>query len=97
MLIEFFYAQIICLISASRSDGNMWRSLQDVQYADIDYMADRCDFTLDEENFGELPEYITDLQDDKSMRFVIILVCSLFFSPTISTFYSSTFTFFNFV
>ena len=48
--------------------------LQDVQYADIDYMETRKDFTIDHDNFGDLPEYFAELRSKHNMRTIIILV-----------------------
>ncbi|CAG0884820.1 unnamed protein product [Cyprideis torosa] len=45
---------------------------QDVQYVDIDYMDGKKIFTLDEENFGELPEYVTRMKE-QGLHFVVIL------------------------
>lgn len=45
---------------------------QDVQYADIDHMDRRLDFTYDKENFAGLPEYIRQVKSD-GLRFIIIL------------------------
>ncbi|XP_069998750.1 maltase-glucoamylase-like [Penaeus vannamei] len=45
---------------------------QDVQYADIDHMHRRLDFTYDEENFAGLPDYIRQVKEE-GLRFVIIL------------------------
>ena len=36
----------------------------DVQYADIDHMDERMDFTIDAVNFGGLPDYVKELQSD---------------------------------
>ncbi|ESP05175.1 hypothetical protein LOTGIDRAFT_227855 [Lottia gigantea] len=44
----------------------------DVQYADIDHMDERMDFTIDETNFDDLSKFVRDLQD-RGMRFIIIL------------------------
>ncbi|XP_013421015.1 sucrase-isomaltase, intestinal [Lingula anatina] len=46
---------------------------QDVQYADIDHMDERKDFTVDPVNFGGLQAYFTHLQDN-GMHIIIILV-----------------------
>ena len=51
--------------------------LQDVQYADIDYMENQRDFTIDETNFGDLAEYFKEIQA-RGMRIIIILVSYLF-------------------
>ncbi|KAL3869416.1 hypothetical protein ACJMK2_042100, partial [Sinanodonta woodiana] len=44
----------------------------DVQYADIDHMHERKDFTIDEVNFGGLPEYVKQLKTE-GIHFIIIL------------------------
>ncbi|XP_076367371.1 sucrase-isomaltase, intestinal-like isoform X2 [Tachypleus tridentatus] len=44
----------------------------DVQFFDIDYMEEKKDFTLDENNFENLPDFIKDFQK-KGRRVVIIL------------------------
>ncbi|KAK3600456.1 hypothetical protein CHS0354_037863 [Potamilus streckersoni] len=44
----------------------------DVQYADIDHMHERLDFTIDKVNFGGLPEYVQQLKTE-GIRFIIIL------------------------
>ncbi|KAK7085835.1 hypothetical protein SK128_017032, partial [Halocaridina rubra] len=44
----------------------------DVQYADIDHFDRRLDFTYDNDTFGGLPEYITELKED-GIHFIIIL------------------------
>ncbi|XP_063403845.1 maltase-glucoamylase-like [Mytilus trossulus] len=44
----------------------------DVQYADIDHMDERKDFTIDSVNFGGLPDYVKELQG-RGMHFIIIL------------------------
>ncbi len=50
----------------------------DAQWGDIDIMERALDFTLSEENFGGLPEYIQELKS-RGMRFITIL------DPCIST------------
>ncbi|XP_023931126.1 maltase-glucoamylase, intestinal-like, partial [Lingula anatina] len=45
---------------------------QDVQYADIDHMDERKDFTVDPVNFAGLQDYFTHLQDN-GMHIIIIL------------------------
>lgn len=48
-----------------------------MQYADIDHMDERKDFTIDGTNFANLDKYFKKLQDS-GMRIIIILVsCSL--------------------
>nr|KAG5702206.1 hypothetical protein BaRGS_033918 [Batillaria attramentaria] len=44
----------------------------DVQYADIDHMSERRDFTIDNVSFAGLPEYFRQLRDG-GMRTIIIL------------------------
>ena len=46
---------------------------QDVQYADIDHMDERKDFTVDNANFAGLNDYWQSLRKG-GMRTVIILV-----------------------
>ena len=48
---------------------------QDVQYADIDYMDGRKDFTIDPVLFGDLPQYFQKLRSEYHMKTIIILVC----------------------
>ncbi|KAL4237199.1 hypothetical protein ACF0H5_005579 [Mactra antiquata] len=43
----------------------------DVQYADIDYMDEYRDFTINNEKFGGLPQYVNELQDG-GMHFIVI-------------------------
>ncbi|OWF38082.1 sucrase-isomaltase, intestinal-like [Mizuhopecten yessoensis] len=45
---------------------------QDVQYADIDHMDERRDFTVDDVNFGGLQKYFKELQNE-GMHTIIIL------------------------
>lgn len=45
---------------------------QDVQYADIDYMDGRRDFTIDPVNFGDLPQLVNEVKAD-GLRFIVIL------------------------
>lgn len=47
-------------------------NLQDVQYADIDYMDRQLDFVLDPE-FAGLPSLVDNMRKD-GMRFIFILV-----------------------
>ncbi|KAL8616023.1 hypothetical protein ACOMHN_014985 [Nucella lapillus] len=44
----------------------------DVQYADIDHMDERMDFTIDPVNFTDLPQYFDTLRQ-RGMRTIIIL------------------------
>ena len=48
-------------------------TFQDVQYVDIDHMYKYRDFTLDNENFGDLPEYFEELRE-MGLKTIIILV-----------------------
>lgn len=48
--------------------------MQDVQYADIDYMDGRKDFTIDPVNFGDLATYFSELKQNHNMKTIIILV-----------------------
>ncbi|KAL7639020.1 UNVERIFIED_CONTAM: hypothetical protein RMT77_010554 [Armadillidium vulgare] len=43
----------------------------DVQWNDIDYMKDRNDFTINEENFKDLPSFVHELHS-KGMHYVIM-------------------------
>jgi len=43
-----------------------------VQYADIDYMDGKRDFTIDPVNFGDLPALVDEVKVD-GVRFVVIL------------------------
>ena len=47
--------------------------IQDVQYADIDHMNERMDFTVDPVNFAGMQQYWQTLRSG-GMRTVIILV-----------------------
>ncbi len=53
-----------------------WRLLQDVQYADIDYMERQLDFVLDQD-FDGLPALV-DRMRGEGMRFIFILVMPLY-------------------
>lgn len=53
---------------------------KDIQYADIDYMDGRRDFTIDPINFAELPQLVDDIKKE-GVRFVVIL------DPTIAVDY----------
>lgn len=50
-------------------------ALQDVQYADIDYMERQLDFVLDK-NFKNLPALVDQMRGE-GMRFIFILVMQL--------------------
>lgn len=56
-------------VSDSPEDGCV---LQDVQYADIDYMERQLNFVLDPD-FMKLPALVKRIQDEGG-RFIIILV-----------------------
>jgi len=45
----------------------------DVQYGDIDYMIRNLDFTIDPENFANLPQFVEKLQNNWNMKFVTVL------------------------
>ena len=45
---------------------------QDIQYSDIDYMDVRRDFTIDPNNFADLPAYVQELRDNEGLQFVYI-------------------------
>ena len=45
---------------------------QDVQYADIDHMDRRLDFTVDQVNFTGLEDYVREVKKE-GLRFIIIL------------------------
>lgn len=51
-----------------------------MQYADIDYMDGRRDFTIDPVNFGDFPQLVNEVKAD-GIRFVVIL------DPAIATDY----------
>ncbi|XP_061182189.1 maltase-glucoamylase-like [Saccostrea echinata] len=53
----------------------------DVQYADIDHMDERKDFTVDEVNFKNLSGYVKEL-DSKDIHFIIILDPALISNET---------------
>nr|XP_042130484.1 putative maltase-glucoamylase-like protein FLJ16351 [Peromyscus maniculatus bairdii] len=52
----------------------------DVQYSDIDYMAGRKDFTIDEQAYPQLAEFAKDLHDN-GQKYVIILNPGIFKDP----------------
>ncbi len=43
-----------------------------MQYADIDYMDGRRDFTIDPVNFGDLPALVDEIKKD-GLRFITII------------------------
>lgn len=53
----------------------------DVQYADIDHMDERKDFTIDEVNFKNISGYVKELQQ-QNMHFIIILDPALISNET---------------
>ena len=46
--------------------------IKDIQYADIDYMDGRRDFTIDPVNFADLPALVDEIKQD-GLRFIVIL------------------------
>lgn len=54
----------------------MRKCAKDVQYGDIDYMDEQRDFTISQENYAGLPDYVKQLQAG-GKHYVIILVISL--------------------
>ena len=52
-----------------------------MQYADIDHMDERKDFTVDPDNFDGLNDYFKSLQQD-GMHIIIILVRHICFIGT---------------
>ena len=46
---------------------------QDIQYVDIDYMDRQLDFTLDMDNYPDLPEFMVDTQKNSNMRWILII------------------------
>uniref|UniRef100_A0A674BR71 Maltase n=1 Tax=Salmo trutta TaxID=8032 RepID=A0A674BR71_SALTR len=44
----------------------------DIQYTDIDYMEDKKDFTYDEVNFKDLPQF-ADYMHEKGQKYILIL------------------------
>lgn len=59
----------------SQFNMNYLNSMQDVQYADIDYLDRQMDFTLDPD-FVNLPALVDKMRAE-GMRFIFILVMSL--------------------
>ena len=47
--------------------------VQDAQHADIDHMEERKTFTLDRLNFGDMPDYFTEI-GQKGIKNIVILV-----------------------
>ena len=46
---------------------------QDTQWNDIDYMDQHKDFTIDPNQFGDLPKFVDDLRS-KGMHYILMLV-----------------------
>jgi alpha-glucosidase (family GH31 glycosyl hydrolase) len=67
-------SEIITVVEENRDAGIPY----DTQYADIDYMERQLDFTLSEEHFSGLPDYIEHIRKEYNMRFILI------FDPAIS-------------
>lgn len=57
--------------------------IKDVQYADIDYMERQMDFTLDKDDFQDLPALVDSMRAE-GMRFIIILVQTHIFERFLS-------------
>ena len=56
------------------ADGFFEHSLPlEVMWADIDYMSDYKDFTVDQKNFGDLGEYMMGLRKSNNIKFVPIV------------------------
>ncbi|KFD51735.1 hypothetical protein M513_07432 [Trichuris suis] len=45
----------------------------DVQYVDIDYMSENADFTVDPNNFHDLPDLVTKTRRENGLRWVFIV------------------------
>lgn len=56
------------------SNGYLKNNLPlEVMWADIDYMSDDKDFTVDQKNFKGLGVYLTELKDSHNIKFVPIV------------------------
>ena len=56
------------------SDGYLDHNLPlEVMWADIDYMADYKDFTVDQNNFGDLGGYLQDIKAQNNIKFIPIV------------------------
>lgn len=54
------------------NDDSTNSNFKDVQYADIDYMDNQADFTLNMSHFGDLPGFVNE-ERTKGLRFIFIL------------------------
>lgn len=45
----------------------------DTMWADIDYMDDYKIFTISQDTYSHLPEYVKDIRENKNMTFVPIM------------------------
>lgn len=57
--------------------------LQDVQYADIDYMDRQLNFVLDSE-FSKLPALVERIQDEGGRFIIILVICITAVSSSIT-------------
>lgn len=57
--------------------------LQDVQYADIDYMDRQLNFVLDPE-FSKLPALVERIQDEGGRFIIILVICITAVSSSIT-------------
>lgn len=56
------------------TDGFLKRHLPlEVMWADIDYMSDYKDFTVDQKNFGDLGSYLSGIKKDNNIKFIPII------------------------
>lgn len=56
------------------SDGYLENNLPlEAMWADIDYMQDYKDFTVDQKNFGDIGAYIADIKANHSIKFIPIV------------------------
>lgn len=58
--------------------------LQDVQYADIDYMDRQLNFVLDPE-FSKLPALVERIQDEGGRFIIILVICITAVSSSITS------------